>query len=86
MGVCCSVEEVNAELYEIESYECETKDSKMNGKGSVVYVNGDRYEGEFVNNQMNGYGKYTHLSGDVFEGEFKENVIVGKGVEIFCNG
>lgn len=50
-----------------------------NGKGSIVWANGDTYEGDWVNNQRTGSGKYTFNDGDSYEGEFLKDEFHGKG-------
>jgi hypothetical protein len=38
--------------------------NEFNGKGVMIYSNGDRYEGDFVNNEFNGKGVFISENGD----------------------
>lgn len=46
-------------------YEGEIKNSMANGKGKIIYPNGDSFAGDFVNNKMSGTGKITYYKDGV---------------------
>lgn len=52
---------------------------KMNGKGTLVFENGDTYEGEFKNGIFHGRGTYTSASGWKYVGQFKNGYADGQG-------
>ena len=53
----------------------------VNGKGKMVYTNGDIYEGDFVNGNSEGQGVYTAKNGDYYTGEWKYAKKDGYGKE-----
>ena len=57
-----------------------------NGKGTMVYKNGDVYEGEFSDGKPNGKGKCSFKNGNVYEGDFALGVMHGKGKLIDVSG
>jgi hypothetical protein len=58
-----------------------------NGRGKMVYTNGDVYEGEWNNNKKNGHGKMIYSNGDVHEGFWeKDNKKNGYCKMIYSNG
>lgn len=58
----------------------------VNGKGTIVYANGNRYEGKFKNGYPNGYGTVIYANGDKYVGNFRKGVPVGKGTRFYGNG
>ncbi len=50
-----------------------------NGKGFMIWNNGDKYKGEYLNGDRNGKGTYTWNNGTVYEGDFVKGVRTGKG-------
>lgn len=65
--------------------QCVTGDCN-NGKGTMIYSNGDRYEGNWSNGKCNGFGIETYSNGDRYEGNFINNYRSGKGKAFFANG
>lgn len=45
---------------------------KKEGKGIMIYNNGDRYEGEWKAGRRHGEGKETWINGVVYEGQWKD--------------
>ena len=43
---------------------------EKNGKGRIVYQNGDIYDGRWRDGQKNGSGAYRLVSGDTFWGKW----------------
>ncbi|KAG2379098.1 hypothetical protein C9374_007736 [Naegleria lovaniensis] len=61
------------------------KDGKKNGKGRMLYHNGDRFYGEFVNDMKHcERGIYLYSNGDMFVGQFQNDVKEGNGVYTFA--
>lgn len=63
-----------------------TLNGKRNGKGRVVWSDGEVYDGEWQDDKRNGKGKYTYASGAVYEGEFQNDIIHGRGKYVWPNG
>lgn len=57
-----------------------------NGKGKVVYPNGDTYEGDFVNNIPDGFGTFTEINGNVYAGQMSKSEFQGKGKFFWKSG
>jgi hypothetical protein len=51
--------------------------NRKNGKGKMIYTNGDIYEGGFIDGMPNGKGKYTFSKDGVYEGEWKDDEFLG---------
>lgn len=58
----------------------------VNGKGRLLYSNGDRYIGEFVNSISHGRGAYYYANGDIYKGEFNNGERHGYGTMQWLNG
>lgn len=52
---------------------------RMNGKGKLVFANGDTYEGDFKNGTFNGKGLFVASTGWSYEGDFKNGKPDGQG-------
>jgi hypothetical protein len=50
-----------------------------NGKGTIVYPNGDKYVGDFKNNQPDGQGTAYYSMGNKYVGEWKNGERNGYG-------
>ncbi len=61
-------------------------DDHLEGKGRMVWVNGDEYEGDFSKDFRNGVGVMKYANGDVYRGEFRNGKIHGRGVYRWRNG
>jgi hypothetical protein len=51
----------------------------LEGKGKMVWTNGDEYEGQFSKDYRNGSGIMKYRNGDVYRGEFKMGKAHGRG-------
>ena len=58
----------------------------LQGKGKMVWTNGDEYEGDFFKDYRNGVGIMKYKNGDVYRGEFKNGKIHGQGTYTWRNG
>lgn len=58
----------------------------LNGRGSMLYPNGNRYDGEYINGQRNGCGTFTFANGRRYVGEFGNDLFSGRGVWMLENG
>ena len=46
-----------------------------NGKGKIIYSNGNEYEGEWKDDKKNGKGEIFHINEqEKFKGEFENNI------------
>lgn len=50
------------------------------GRGTMVFGNGDRYDGEFQNGERNGCGTFTFASGRQYMGQFRADQFHGVGI------
>ncbi|MEM9266951.1 MAG: pentapeptide repeat-containing protein [Cyanobacteria bacterium P01_F01_bin.13] len=57
-----------------------------NGRGSMLYANGNRYDGEYRDGQRNGCGTFTFTNGRRYVGEFDDDLFSGRGMWILENG
>ena len=57
-----------------------------NGKGSIVWANGDYYVGEIKGGKQHGEGTYTCANGDKYVGQFKDDKMHGFGTHTLANG
>ena len=69
-------------------YYGELDDGKFaNGRGIMVFSNGDRYDGDFHDGQRNGCGTFNFSSKDKrYTGQFQNDHFHGLGKLIFKNG
>ncbi|CAF3605050.1 unnamed protein product [Rotaria sordida] len=49
------------------------KNDKKNGKGILIYSNGDKYEGMFKDGKRHGTGKYTFKNGEIKEENYMDD-------------
>ena len=62
-------------------YVGEWSHSTMNGKGTLVYLNGNILEGNWFHGKLSGEVKITYKNGDSFEGVISKNIVTeGNGV------
>lgn len=81
-----SVSTTERKLIEIrDEYSGDWVDGKMQGKGKMVYKNGNIYEGDWKDNMRYGKGKIINKDGSTFEGEWK-NDKMGYGTFTWPNG
>jgi hypothetical protein len=69
-----------------EHQECQWQDGKANGRGIIVFANGERYEGEFGDGKFNGRGVYTWTDGQRFEGSYQNDKRAGYGILYLKDG
>jgi hypothetical protein len=58
----------------------------VDGRGSMIYSNGDRYDGEFRNGKRNGCGTFTFANGRSYVGQFRDDQFQGQGIWTLENG
>lgn len=68
------------------TYKGEVIKGKFQGKGKVLFNNGESYEGQWVENKMHGTGKYIYKDKQVYLGGFHDNKREGFGQLIFPDG
>ena len=49
------------------------KSNMANGKGRLIYPDGDVYEGQMNNDKAHGKGVYNHSDGSRYEGDWIED-------------
>ncbi|MBE9070160.1 hypothetical protein IQ260_26315 [Leptolyngbya cf. ectocarpi LEGE 11479] len=57
-----------------------------NGRGSMIYPNGNRYDGEYRDGQRNGCGTFVFGNGRRYVGQFHNDLFSGRGVWTLENG
>ena len=57
-----------------------------NGRGSMLFTNGNRYDGEYRDGRRNGCGTFTFETGRRYVGEFQNDLFSGRGVWMLENG
>ena len=67
-------------------YEGTFVDSKREGKGKIIYENGDTYTGNFKSDKMHGQGTFTWSTGDKYVGNFYNSLFSGNGTYYWKNG
>lgn len=74
--------------YQFENgvYEGNFTNNQPNGKGVLVYDNGDKYEGDFLNGQRHGKGVLYFADKQIYEGDFKNDEKTGKGTYKWLDG
>ncbi len=60
-------------------YDGEMAEGIIEGKGRMIWTNGDRYEGHFLNGLFHGRGKYHWHLGGSYEGEYRLGEMQGIG-------
>ncbi len=56
------------------------------GRGTMLYVNGNRYDGEYRDGKRNGCGTFTFANGRRYVGEFSNDLFSGRGMWMLENG
>ena len=67
-------------------FEGEWRDDRANGRGVIIWPNGDRYDGEFRDGQPSGHGVGLATNGMRYEGELANGEPNGHGVSAWVNG
>ncbi|NGM62896.1 TonB family protein [Sphingobacterium sp. SGG-5] len=79
-----------AELFakgnKIGSYQGHWQDNDSHGKGTFIWVSGNKYEGDFVHGKRTGKGVHTWANGNKYEGNFVNGKGTGKGIYTWANG
>ena len=81
----CPVVEGEGAARVVGQYKGQMSMGKPQGKGSILYENGNTYEGEFVKGKRQGYGIYTFADGEKYEGQWFQNQQHGQGTYYFAN-
>ena len=56
------------------------------GKGNLVFNDGDEYEGEYRDDKFHGRGKYIWANGDVYDGQWVNGKRSGHGIATNVDG
>ena len=63
-----------------------TEGQPMDGRGSMLYANGNRYDGEYQGGTRNGCGSFSFENGRRYVGQFRDDLFSGRGVWMLENG
>ena len=69
-----------------KKYEGEMKKGHFDGKGTLVFTNGDTYDGDFKEGERTGKGKMTWFNRNTYEGEWKDGLMDGRGTYKWLGG
>ena len=73
--------------YCLENYSMVQKSNNYNGKGKIIFYNGNYYIGQFKNGLRNGKGTEYYKNGNIkYEGDFIDGIREGNGKYIYENG
>ncbi len=67
-------------------YEGGVRDGNPDGRGIMIFPNGDIYDGEFANGKRNGTGTFKFHDGTKYTGQFEDDFYNGHGTMTFPNG
>ncbi|ASC74034.1 Pentapeptide repeat containing protein [Halomicronema hongdechloris C2206] len=70
----------------VEFYGSIENGAPADGRGTMVYPNGDRYDGEFQGGKRNGCGTFTFDSGRRYMGQFQDDDFQGIGIWMLEGG
>ncbi|MDR3286804.1 MAG: protein kinase [Prevotellaceae bacterium] len=71
---------------ENQTYEGVFVNGYRDGKGTLLYNNGESYEGDFVKNNIDGRGTYKYKDGSYYTGRWAENKQNGYGTYFSASG
>ncbi len=57
-----------------------------NGRGTMIYSNGNRYDGEYRDGKRNGCGSFIFDNGRRYIGQFDNDLFSGRGIWLLENG
>jgi len=69
-----------------KKYDGEMKKGHFDGKGTLIFTNGDTYEGQFRDSERNGQGKMTWYNRNTYDGEWKNGLMDGRGTYKWLGG
>ena len=76
------VSENNLTVYYVGDF----REGEFNGRGTIIYSDGQVFHGEFKNGLKNGYGASFFKTGTKYIGEVKDDLYNGKGTYTYANG
>ncbi len=62
------------------------KNKKMNGFGTLYFIDGSVYSGQFKNNKISGFGICNYKNGSVYKGFWKNGFWNGRGSYLLPDG
>lgn len=71
---------------ELVRFKGEMRKGRPDGRGTIVYADGNSYEGEFIDGRFQGRGTAKGANGDRYEGEFLAGKFDGRGNFLYANG
>ena len=69
-----------------KKYDGEMREGRMNGKGVLVFTNGDKYDGEFKDGERTGRGKMTWYNRNTYDGMWQDGLPEGRGTYDWYGG
>jgi dipeptidyl aminopeptidase/acylaminoacyl peptidase len=70
----------------IEQFEGEVKAGKMNGNGTITFMNGSKLTARFANNLVDGSVEFVYVNGDRYSGAWQFDHPEGQGRVEYKNG
>jgi len=77
---------INADRYEGQCVKDERGAAIPDGKGALLYRNGDLVEGHWTDGFSNGHARATYSDGTVIEGEIRDGSFNGQGEKAVFGG
>ena len=62
------------------------ENDRLNGRGILLFENGDYYDGEWVDNRQEGFGEYHWADGSAYFGEWEDDLQNGEGELFLADG
>lgn len=78
MGICLSQTEYTDGIYYGET-NYNSGFCQKNGRGKMIYNNGDTYDGEWINNKKHGRGIMIYKNMDTYDGSWENDMMDGYG-------
>jgi hypothetical protein len=64
------------------TYTGQLRGGQRSGRGTMVFLNGNRYDGEWADDKLNGHGTFVFANGNRYEGQFRDARPNGYGTAV----
>ena len=77
---------IQIKIYDDGEYKGELKNNMRDGKGIMIYKNGNKYNGDWKNDLKEGKGIMIYKNGNKYDVDWKNDIKEGKGIMIYKSG